>query len=93
MMTKQETDIFQVQIELALANMIDELNDENTRASRREILAQERRRYEAAQERIEQGRFGKCCDCHDDIEIPYLQANPAAPFCEYCQEDKDARRQ
>ncbi len=92
MLTKQETEGFQVQIELVLANMIEELKDEKTRASRREILTQERRRFEAALERIEQGRFGKCCACHDDIEMPSLQANPATPFCEYCQEEKDALR-
>lgn len=93
MLTKQETEGFQVQIELALANMVEELHDEKTRASRREILTRERRRYEAGQERIQQGRFGKCCACHDEIEMPYLQANPAAPFCQYCQEEKDALRQ
>lgn len=93
MLTKLVIDGFQVQIELALANMIDELNDKKTRVVRCEILRQERRRYEAALDRIEQGRFGKCCACHDEIEMPYLQAYPAAPFCEYCQEEKDALRQ
>jgi len=93
MLTKQQIDGFQVQIELALANMIEELNDKTTSVSRRDLLNRERRRYEAAMERIEQGRFGKCCACHDEIETPYLQAKPAAPFCEYCQEEKDALRQ
>lgn len=61
--------------------MIVELNDEKTSVSLCEILSRVRSHYEAAQERIERGRFGKRCACHDEIEMPYLQAYRAAPFC------------
>lgn len=59
----------------------------------RERLMRQKWKLEAAQDRISSGQFGICCDCGDPIPIERLQADVAAPFCAYCQEEIDARRE
>jgi DnaK suppressor protein len=59
----------------------------------RERLMRQKWRLEAAQDRIHSGQFGICCDCGDPIPIERLEADIATPFCAYCQEEIDARRE
>ena len=44
------------------------------------LLAQ----YDAALRRIEQGRYGKCTSCHDDIGTERLEALPYVELCIGC---------
>ncbi len=46
---------------------------------------------EAALKRIEQGEYGICEECGDDIPEARLRLFPAAEFCVTCQEDEDKR--
>jgi DnaK suppressor protein len=39
------------------------------------------REIEAAQERLQQGTYGRCEECGEDIPLARLQANPAARLC------------
>lgn len=41
-------------------------------------------RIEAALERIDNGEFGYCASCDEDINICRLQIEPANPFCVDC---------
>ncbi len=41
---------------------------------------------EAAIKRLQQGTYGKCIDCDDDIGSSRLQVNPVAERCIDCQE-------
>jgi DnaK suppressor protein len=43
----------------------------------------------AAQRRIEEGSFGVCLHCEEDISPKRLAAVPWAPFCIHCQEIAD----
>ncbi len=41
-----------------------------------------------ALEKIENGQYGECENCHQKIEIARLKANPAARFCMKCSNQK-----
>lgn len=42
-------------------------------------------KIEQAMERIEEGSFGICDDCGDDISIPRLKARPVTTLCIKCK--------
>ena len=44
-----------------------------------------------ALKRIDDGTYGECIDCGEDIPRPRLEANPAAARCIPCQERVEAR--
>ncbi|TYC21780.1 hypothetical protein FXF52_24240 [Micromonospora sp. MP36] len=41
---------------------------------------------------LEQGRYGTCEECRDDIPIELLALRPAARFCTTCQPQPDHQR-
>jgi len=43
------------------------------------------RRIERALERIREGSYGRCIDCGVEIDLPRLEAEPAAERCVDCQ--------
>lgn len=45
----------------------------------------------AALHRLEQGRYGECASCGEQIEPQRLQALPEAALCIGCARQKDAR--
>jgi DnaK suppressor protein len=47
------------------------------------------RNARAALSRIEEGTFGICQECDEDINLKRLAAVPWAPFCIRCQESVD----
>lgn len=55
-------------------------------------LALQRRRVEAALDRVRHGTYGRCCECDREVGLERLLSDPAAPFCMDCQEERDGRR-
>jgi DnaK suppressor protein len=47
---------------------------------------------DAAQARLEAGRYGACEDCHEAIPLARLRARPAARRCASCETYSEARR-
>jgi RNA polymerase-binding transcription factor DksA len=45
------------------------------------------REIDAALMRLAKGQYGICVDCADEIDVPRLQAQPAARRCSLCQEN------
>src|SRR5260370_25800751 len=45
----------------------------------------------AALKRIEQGNYGTCLDCEEEISLKRLNAVPWTPLCIACQEQDDRR--
>lgn len=43
--------------------------------------------------RIEEGTFGECESCENDIELKRLEARPTATLCIACKEDEERREQ
>lgn len=39
--------------------------------------------------RIEEGTFGECVNCGEDIEVRRLEARPTATLCVACQEEEE----
>jgi DnaK suppressor protein len=48
------------------------------------------RQVEAALERLEQGEFGYCQECGEDISDGRLEIDPAALLCIACASDREA---
>lgn len=47
-------------------------------------------RVEAALLRLQQGHYGQCADCGDEIDLQRLHAQPAALRCAACQQRVEA---
>ena len=58
----------------------------------RELLDSDRRKVEAALDRIAAGSYGRCCACNIGISLDRLHSDPATPFCAECYEDVRLRR-
>ena len=58
----------------------------------RELLDNDRRKVEAALDRIAAGSYGRCCACDIGISLDRLCSDPATPFCAECYEDVRLRR-
>jgi len=52
-------------------------------------LELQKRRLEAALDRIESGSYGSCCQCQTAMEAERLEADPAAVFCAACAADRE----
>jgi len=49
------------------------------------------KKVDEALRRIEEGTFGECDSCGDDIELRRLQARPTATLCVGCKEEQERR--
>lgn len=49
------------------------------------------RKVEEALARIEEGTFGECSECGEDIELRRLEARPTATLCVGCKEDQERK--
>lgn len=47
------------------------------------------KKLETALERIENGTFGECEECGDDISVDRLRARPTACMCIHCKEEQE----
>ena len=64
--------------ELDVADGIEKFENDNAQLAQLEIQL---RNVKSALERIEQGTFGKCSVCGNDIEEDRLEASPKADTC------------
>ncbi|MBI2711648.1 MAG: TraR/DksA family transcriptional regulator [Bdellovibrio sp.] len=49
------------------------------------------KKIDEALRRIEDGTFGECEDCGEDIEIRRLEARPTATLCVFCKEEQERK--
>src|ERR1700760_3264090 len=47
------------------------------------------KKVEEALQRIEEGTFGECNSCGEDIELRRLEARPTATLCVGCKEEQE----
>jgi len=47
------------------------------------------KKIEEALRKIEEGVFGECEECNEDIELRRLEARPTATLCIACKEDQE----
>ena len=59
------------------------------RLCNREILYL--KKVDEAMQRIEDGTFGECEECGEDIELRRLEARPTATLCVSCKEEQERR--
>ncbi|WP_347258349.1 TraR/DksA C4-type zinc finger protein [Methylocaldum sp.] len=71
---------------------MDALQQQAMAQGLRERLLRNRRRLEAALDRVRGGKFGLCCRCGDELDLERLEADPAVPFCADCQDEIEEQR-
>lgn len=49
------------------------------------------KKVEEALKRIEEGTFGECEECGEDIEVRRLEARPTATLCVGCKEEQEKK--
>ena len=49
------------------------------------------KKVDEALKRIEEGTFGECDECGEDIELRRLEARPTATLCVSCKEEQERR--
>jgi DnaK suppressor protein len=49
------------------------------------------KKIEEALRRIEDGTFGECDECGEDIELRRLEARPTATLCVHCKEEQEKK--
>ena len=64
----------------SVASLIFDLNQADASRDISEL-----RMLEAARQRMNEGSYGRCVDCGQDIGFPRLRANPGAERCIECQ--------
>ncbi|MDP1672387.1 MAG: hypothetical protein Q8L65_04620 [Burkholderiales bacterium] len=64
-----------------------------TSSEGKESFLRQRLRLEGALHRIDNGMFGRCCSCDEKLDRLFLNADPAAPFCDFCEEEIEVSRQ
>jgi DnaK suppressor protein len=89
------SDVLKRRDEIAIEKSADAI-DEVTRAAERELAIRNldresnmMRNVRAALRRIDDGSFGVCAHCEEEISPKRLAAVPWAPFCIRCQEAAD----
>lgn len=82
------TSRFKARIEAELSDLLDWVEAPEIRGVAKERILQRQRQLEAAFLRILQGTFDVCCNCGERLLPAELDANPAAPLCSYCQEER-----
>lgn len=71
---------------------MDAMQQQAMSQSLKDRLLRNRRRLEAALDRINDGSFGLCCRCEDELELERLENDPAVPFCADCQDEIESKR-
>lgn len=75
------------------ADPADRATAESDRAFTLRLRDRERRlikKINAAIERIEDGTFGECVECGEDISVPRLKARPVTTLCIKCKSKQEA---
>jgi DnaK suppressor protein len=49
------------------------------------------KKIDEALRRIEEGTFGECDECQEDIELRRLEARPTATLCVFCKEEQERK--
>ena len=49
------------------------------------------KKIDDALKRIEEGTFGECDACQEDIELRRLEARPTATLCVFCKEEQERK--
>ncbi len=84
---------FQVSVDDRLDD-VDQASAEAEQALRMRLRNRESlliKKIDEALRRIEEGTFGTCQSCENDIEIKRLEARPTATLCIACKEDEERR--
>jgi DnaK suppressor protein len=70
---------------------MDALQEQAMAKSGQQRLGLELKRIDAALRRVEDGSYGECLSCGDDIAEGRLSADPAAPLCIACAAQREGR--
>ncbi len=68
---------------------MDAMQQQAMAQERQQRLRLRQRQLLAAQDRVAQGVYGRCCECDEDIDMHRLEQDPAVVFCMACQMERN----
>lgn len=74
------------------ADIASDLSDQDREAAAIEVVHAQQQEVEAALRRIEEGSYGRCVDCGQQLPEERLDARPEAARCVNCQAKAEAAR-
>lgn len=88
-LTHEQADLF---TELNNGDVVDRTNNERAELLRLKLDGRKSflvKKILSSLRKIENGEFGICCECGDEISISRLEARPMATKCIACKEDEE----
>ena len=70
---------------------MDAMQQQKMAQASREGIAQRANQVRAALARFEDGTYGLCVSCEENVGFPRLQARPESPLCIACQRKLERR--
>jgi len=70
---------------------IDAIQQQRMASANRASIQRRLQQVRAALRRFDQGEYGTCVGCGEDVGYPRLEARPEAPFCIACQGTRERR--
>jgi len=70
---------------------MDAIQQQSMVQANRASVARRRQQVLAALRRFDEGEYGLCVTCGEDVGVRRLEAQPEAPFCIACQSARERR--
>jgi DnaK suppressor protein len=71
---------------------MDAIQQQSMLKANRGAAQQRAAQAEAALRRLDEGEYGECVACGEDVGFARLKARPEAPFCVACQSSREGAR-
>ena len=68
---------------------VDAMQQQSMRSANRGAAQRRRQQVEAALRRIDEGSYGECTGCGEEIDTRRLDALPESPMCVACQGSRE----
>lgn len=82
---KQSTKIVELDEPIGRISRVDAMQQQQMALANRRSAKDRLKRVELALKRYEQGEYGICCECGEDISFKRLAALPESTFCIECK--------
>lgn len=88
---RTETQPVGLDLPIGRLSRMDAMQQQEMAAGQQRRMEQELPQIDAARERIEQHRYGRCVRCQNDIPYERLKVRPTTTLCLECQDDLEKR--
>lgn len=88
---RNETQPVGLDLPIGRLSRMDAMQQQEMAAGQQRRIEQELQQIDAARQRIEQHRYGRCLRCQNDIPYERLKVRPTTTLCLECQGDREKK--